>query len=140
MTKNLSIIWLHAILSTRDRQRILLKSFRYKLFRHIKDYAIDKGIQLDIINGVEDHVHCLFCLKPSQNPAEIIKLLKGESSFWINKNVILDDKFEWQVGYGVFSVSEKEIMAVRKYIYYQEEHHKELSYEEELKRIVKNRG
>lgn len=140
MTKNLSIIWLHAIWSTKERRRILSKSFRFELFNHIKDYSSENEIDLDIINGVENHVHCLFRLKSSQSPAEIIKLIKGESSFWINKNVILDDKFEWQVGYGVFSVSEKEIMAVRKYIYNQEEHHKELSYEEELKRIVKNRG
>ncbi len=137
MPNSLSIIWLHAIWSTKERRRILSKSFRFKLFNHMKGCSSEKGIQLDIINGVEDHVHCLFCLKPSQNPAEIIKLLKGESSFWINKNVVLDDKFEWQVGYGVFSVSEKDIMGVRKYIYNQEEHHKELSYEEELKRIAK---
>lgn len=137
MPNSLSIIWLHAIWSTKERRRILSKSFRFKLFNHMKGYSSEKGIQLDIINGVEDHVHCLFCLKSSQNPAEIIKLLKGESSFWINKNVVLDDKFEWQVGYGVFSVSEKDIMGVRKYIYNQEEHHKELSYEEELKRIAK---
>ena len=140
MPNSLSIIRLHAIWSTKERRRSLSKSFRFELFNHIKDYSSENEIDLDIINGIEDHVHCLFRLKSSQNPAEVIKLIKGESSFWINKNVILDDKFEWQVGYGVFSVSEKEIMAVRKYIYYQEEHHKELSYEEELKRIVKNRG
>lgn len=137
MPTNLSIIWLHAVWSTKDRKRILGKSFRFKLFEHIKEYSIEKGIQLDIINGVEDHIHCLFRLKPSQNPAEIIKLIKGESSFWINKNIILDDKFEWQVGYGIFSVSERDIIPVRKYIYNQEEHHKEISYEDELKKITK---
>ncbi|HCI69523.1 MAG TPA: transposase, partial [Balneola sp.] len=88
--------------------RSLSKSFRFELFNHIKDYSSENEIDLDIINGIEDHVHCLFRLKSSQNPAEVIKLIKGESSFWINKNVILDDKFEWQVGYGVFSVSEKD--------------------------------
>lgn len=117
MPDNQSIIWLHAIWSTKDRKRILSKSFRFKLFKHIKEYAVEKDIQLDIINGVEDHVHCLFRLKPIQNPAEVIKLLKGESSFWINKNIILDEKFDWQVGYGIFSVSEREIMKIRKYIY-----------------------
>ena len=140
MPNSLSIISLHAIWSTKERRRSLSKSFRFELFNHIKDYSSENEIDLDIINGIEDHVHCLFRLKSSQNPAEVIKLIKGESSFWINKNVILDDKFEWQVGYGVFSVSEKDIMVVRKYIYNQEDHHKEVSYEEELKRIVKNRG
>ena len=135
MPKSLSIIWLHAIWSTKNRQKILSKSFRFKLFKHIKGYSAKKDIQFDIINGVEDHVHCLFRLKPVQNPSEIIKLLKGQSSFWINKNVVLDEKFEWQVGYGIFSVSEKDVMKVRKYIYNQEKHHRELSYAEELKKL-----
>lgn len=138
MSKNLSIIWIHAIWSTKDRQRILYKSFRYKLFRHIKDYAIEKGIQLDIINGVEDHVHCLFRLKPSQNPAEIIKLIKGKSSFWVNKNVIIDEKFEWQRGYGVFSVDRNDVLKIRKNIYNQEENHRNIDYGEELKTLVPN--
>ncbi len=137
MPQNLSIIWLHAVWSTKDRQRILFKSYRYKLFKHVKDYAAEKGIMLDIINGVEDHIHCLFRLKPTQNPAKVIKLIKGESSFWINKNVILDDKFQWQVGYGIFSVSQNDVMQVRRYIYNQEEHHKSISHEEELKIITR---
>ncbi len=133
MPKNLSIIWLHAIWSTKNRNKVLGKSFRFKLFKHVKEYAIKNGIQLDIINGVEDHVHCLFRLKPSQSPAEVIKLIKGESSFWINKNVVLEDKFEWQVGYGIFSVDRSDVMKIRKYIYNKEEHHRGMDYGQELK-------
>ncbi|MEQ9090685.1 MAG: IS200/IS605 family transposase [Balneola sp.] len=138
MPKNLSIIWLHAIWSTKNRNKVLGKSFRFKLFKHVKEYAINNGIQLDIINGVEDHVHCLFRLKTSQSPAEVIKLIKGESSFWINKNVVLEDKFEWQVGYGIFSVDRSDVMKIRKYIYNQEEHHRGMDYGEELKNLVPN--
>ncbi len=136
MANHLSIIWLHTVWSTKDRARILGKSFRFNVFKHIKEYAWENGIQLDIINGVEDHVHCLFRLKSSQNPAEVIKLLKGESSHWINQNIILNEPFKWQEGYGIFSVSPHEVMKIRKYIYNQEEHHKDLSLEEELKKLV----
>ena len=136
MPNHLSIIWLHAVWSTQDRVRVLGKSYRFKVFKHIKDYAWENGIQLDIINGVEDHVHCLFRLKTSQNPAEVIKLLKGESSHWINQNIILDEPFKWQEGYGIFSVSPHEVMKIRKYIYNQEEHHKDLSFEEEIKKLT----
>lgn len=137
MANHLSIIWLHAVWSTRDRVKVLGKSFRYKVFKHIKDYAWENGIQLDIINGVEDHVHCLFRLKTTQNLAEVIKLLKGESSHWINQNIILDEPFKWQEGYGVFSVSPHQVMKIRKYIYNQEEHHKGLTFEEELKKLAR---
>ncbi len=137
MANHFSVIWLHAVWSTIDREKVLGKSFRFKVFKHIKDYAWENGIQLDIINGVEDHVHCLFKLKTSQNPAEIIKLLKGESSHWINQNIILDEPFKWQDGYGIFSVSSNHVMKIRKYIYNQEEHHKELNYVEELKKLTR---
>ena len=136
MAKHLSIIWLHAVWSTKERRRILFKEFRFKLFTHIKDYAWQNDIQLDIINGVEDHVHCLFRLKSSQNPADIIKLLKGESSHWINENGMLDEVFKWQDGYGIFSISEADVMKTRKYIYNQEEHHKSISYKQELDAFV----
>ncbi len=140
MAKHLSIIWLHAVWSTKDRKRILMKGFRFKLFNHIHKYAAENHIQLDIINGVEDHVHCLFRLRTTQNPAEIVKLIKGESSHWINSNVILDDRFTWQDGYGIFSISEKDVFKVRKYIYEQENHQKSVSYKEELKNLIPNRN
>ena len=136
MAKHLSIIWLHAVWSTKDRKQVLMKDFRFKVFKHIKEYAWENGIQLDIINGVEDHVHSLFRLKTSQNPAEVVQRLKGESSHWINENAMLDEGFAWQDGYGVFSVSEPDVMKIRKYIYNQEEHHKKMSYEEELKKLI----
>jgi REP element-mobilizing transposase RayT len=139
MSNNLSIIWLHAIWSTKDRKRILTKDFRFKVFRHIKENAERHRIQLDIINGVEDHVHCLFRLRTTQNPAEVIQHIKGESSHWINKNVILDENFEWQEGYGIFSVSHKDVMSVRKYIYNQEKHHRTNSFAEEIKKMMPNR-
>jgi REP element-mobilizing transposase RayT len=103
------------------------------LFGHRKEYTSKNNVLLDIINGVEDHVHCLIRLKTTQSVADVIRMIKGESSFWINKNVILDEKFEWQDGYGVISVSPKEINGIRQYIYYQEAHHKNKSLKEELK-------
>ena len=140
MTNHLSIIWLHAIWSTEDRKRDLSKDFRFRLFRHMKEYSTTKGIHLDIINGVEDHVHCLIRLKTTERVSEILQLIKGESSRWINKNVILDHEFRWQKGYGVFSLNQNDVLKVRKYIYNQEKHHKNMSYDIELKNLVPKTG
>jgi len=112
------------------------KSFRYRLFKHVKEYSEAKGIHIDIINGVEDHVNCLIRLKTVQTPSNVVKQIKGESSRWVNKNVLIEQPFRWQKGYGVFSVDEKSVPAVRQYIYNQEEHHKTTSYKAELKKLV----
>jgi REP element-mobilizing transposase RayT len=101
----------------------------------MKQYASQKDIMLDIINGVEDHVHCLIRLKTVQCVADAVGVIKGESSFWINRNVIIEENFEWQKGYGVFFVSPGEIDSVRNYIYKQEIHHQDLSFENELKKL-----
>ncbi|MDR9418009.1 transposase [Gracilimonas sp.] len=90
---------------------------------------------LDIINGVEDHVHCLIRLKTTQCVADVIGVLKGETSFWLNRNVILDEHFDWQDGYGVISVSPREVNGIRKYIYNQEAHHGDMSLNEEFKKL-----
>lgn len=102
MPKIYSSIWLHAIWTTKDRLPMLDRSFKYKLFIHMKEYALKEHIYLDIINGVEDHLHCLTRLRPVQSPSDVIRKIKGESSYWINKNIVLRHRFAWQEGYGIF--------------------------------------
>jgi len=71
---------------------------------------------------------------------KIANLLKGESSNWINQNDFLKIKFAWQNGYGVFSVSESQLDKVRKYILNQENHHRKMTYLEEVDKFVKVYG
>ena len=132
MAKSLFQVWIHAVWTVKNRAPVLSKSFRFELFRHIKITAAKKGIYIDIINGVEDHVHCLFMLKPTQTIANVIKEIKGESSHWINEKNLIGGHFEWQVGYGAFSVSPKTANNVRSYIYNQEKHHLIQGFEEEI--------
>lgn len=138
MPKTYSSIWLHSIWTTKDRLPMLDKSFRYKLFKHIKEYGSKESIYIDIINGVGDHVHCLFRIKPIQSASDVMRKIKSESSYWVNKNMELKYKFGWQQGYGIFSVSEKDIENVRAYIYNQEKHHRNMDYRQEVKRLVKS--
>lgn len=77
-------------------------------------------------------MHLLVRLRPSQSPADVANLLKGESSNWINKNDFIRGKFSWQNGYGVFSVSESQLGKIHNYINKQEEHHKRKSFSEEI--------
>jgi putative transposase len=124
-------IWVHLVWTTKNREPQLTAEIRPKIFSHIRENAAEKGIYVDFINGYLDHVHCLISLGPGQNIDKILMLIKGESSFWINKNQILDKKFEWQSDYFAVSVSESGINRVREYIKNQERHHRKRSFHDE---------
>ena len=83
-----------------------------------------------IINGTADHVHMLLRIRPAQSAAEIVRVVKANSSKWVRAKWSSD--FAWQTGYGVFSVSESNVPAVKKYIAKQEEHHKKHSFQQEF--------
>ena len=84
-----------------------------------------------IVNGVEDHIHCLIGLRPRVSISDLMQSVKAKSSKWINEQKLTSERFEWQEGYGVFSYSHSHIDAVYKYIENQEEHHKKRTFKEE---------
>lgn len=79
-------IWIHAVWGTKNKFPFLAEPVRHKVFQHILDNAKTKGIYLKEVNGHKDHVHCLISLNAEQSIAKVLQLLKGEASFWINKN------------------------------------------------------
>jgi REP element-mobilizing transposase RayT len=131
-------IWIHLVWTTKNRQPILNEELRHKLFQHIRDNAETKGIHVDFINGYLEHVHCLISLCKGQNIDTILKLLKGESSHWINQNRFLKGKFEWQDDYFAVSVSESIVNRVRDYIKNQENHHRKKPFREEYDEFIRN--
>lgn len=86
------------------------------------------------------HCHCLISLGIDQNIQKIIQLIKGESSFWINKNRITEGKFEWQDDYFAVSISESMVEKVRDYIRNQEEHHKTKTFAQEYDEFILKYG
>lgn len=133
-------IWVHLVWTTKNREPLLNKEIRKNIFKHIRENAENKGIYIDFINGHLEHVHTLISLSSGQNIDNILMLLKGESSNWINKNGIIQGKFEWQEEYFAVSVSESLINRVRKYIMNQEEHHNKTSFREEYNEFIRKYG
>ena len=133
-------IWIHIVWSTKKRKPYLRKEIRQEIFNHIKENAKEKEIFIDFINGYTDHVHCLLSLGSEQSISKIMQLLKGESSFWINKNKLVNDKFEWQNDYYAASVSYSHVDRVREYIKNQESHHQKKTFEQEYDDFVKKQG
>jgi len=130
-------IWVHLVFSTKKREPYFdSKEIRENVFNHIKENAKSKEIWLDSINGYQNHIHCLISLGSEQSISKISQLIKGESSFWINQNKLTKTKFLWQSDYWVVSVSESHLDSIRNYIENQEEHHKQISFDEEIERFM----
>ncbi|RXM51486.1 MULTISPECIES: IS200/IS605 family transposase [unclassified Chryseobacterium] len=130
-------IYVHLVFSTRNRTPYLNTfDLRIKVWKHIKEYASEKGIFLDMINGYSDHCHCLISLGSNQNIEKVVQLLKGESSYWINKQQLTKDKFSWQDEYFAVSVSEHKLDTVRNYIKNQEKNHQKKSFAEEYQEFI----
>jgi len=87
-------IWIHLVFGTKNRVPFLTKDIREKVINHILDNASQKEVYIDFINGYKDHLHCLISLGSEKNIAKVVNLIKGESSYWINKNKITNTKFE----------------------------------------------
>ena len=133
-------IWVHLIWSTKNRVPLLADGLRAQVFSHIKENASKKDIYLDTINGVADHLHTLISLGSDQTIARVAQLLKGESSYWVNKEKMTKKKFEWQDEYFAVSVSESMVPTVRAYIRNQEEHHRKKTFAEEYAEFMKKYG
>ena len=133
-------VMIHFIWTTKNRMPIISKDLKPLLLSHIKENSILKQIFIDTLNCVEDHIHLLISLGTEQKISKIAMLIKGESSFWINKQKIIKQKFEWQDEYIALSVSESAIDKVRQYIMNQEEHHKKKTFMQEYEEFLKLHG
>jgi putative transposase len=131
-------VMIHFVWSTKNREPFLsTPELRKKVWKHIKDNAVGKGIFIDMIDGYQEHCHCLISLGIDQSISRIMQLLKGESSFWINKNRLGGEKFEWQDEYFATAVSETLVPRVREYIKNQEDHHQTKTFAEEYDLLIK---
>ena len=95
-------------------------------------------MKINYVNA--DHVHALIDLPTNLSIEEMIQLLKGSSSHWVNANDVLTGKFAWGRDYGAFSVSESNVARVAAYIAGQEDHHRLRTFDDELREFIKRHG
>ena len=104
MSHSFNKIWIHAIWATKDRMPLISSSVENKLYEFVSEQLREQGCPVRIINGMTNHIHCLFLLNSQKSIIEIIKQVKGSSSHFMNQNDLIPQKFSWQPGYaGVFS-------------------------------------
>ena len=130
-------VYIHFVWCTKNRIPFLASSeIRKQLWQHIRENAKEKNIFIDFVNGYNNHCHCLVSLGIDQTIQKTMQLIKGESSFWINKHDLIKQKFEWQDEYFAVSVSESGIDKVREYIKNQEVHHHKKTFEQEYNNFI----
>jgi REP element-mobilizing transposase RayT len=138
MPQSLAKILVHTVFSTKDRRPLLRdRALREELHRYLGGILAKLECQPIIVGGIEDHVHLLSALSRTCEAAEMVKEVKRGSSLWIKtKSQDLQD-FAWQNGYGIFSIGFSQIESVRNYIAGQEEHHREVSFQDEFRLLLK---
>ena len=144
MPHSFNKLWIHAIWSTKNRLSFLDESIESQVHGYIQQQLKDYGCPVRIINGMPDHVHCLFLLSPQKSIAEVVKQVKGSTSHWVNQQEELAQfcvkqagrAFAWQTGYAAYSVSESVVDKVYQYILRQKEHHARRSFQEEYEEFL----
>lgn len=131
MSHSLIQILVHVVWTTKDRHRFLGSIHRHRVMNHLLENATAKGIVVRAGNVQPEHVHLLLELQPGQCIDDVVRLLKGESSHWINHEGLVGGRFSWQTGYGAFSVGAGEVPRVRAYIDGQDEHHQRTTFTDE---------
>lgn len=122
----------HIVFGTKYRRSSLTDEIQPRLFEYMGGlFRTRKGVLLEI-GGIEDHVHILAGIPAKLAVSDMLREIKAHSSSWINSTFENPFKFEWQKGYSAFTVSYSGVENVRKYIQNQKEHHRRMSFSEEL--------
>jgi REP element-mobilizing transposase RayT len=138
MPQSLSVVYIHLVFSTKDRRPL----FRDPTLRNeLHAYLGGISKQLDcppiLVGGVEDHIHLLARFGRTMTQAEWVKELKRVSNLWLQEQGADFAGFEWQGGYADFSVSQSNLEQVKEYVARQEEHHRKMSFQDELRALLR---
>ena len=138
MPQSLSMIYIHLVFSTKDR-RPFLRDPRIRPSFHAYLGEISKRLDCPpiLVGGVEDHVHLLARFGRTITQAEWVKEVKRVSNQWMKEQSPEYADFEWQGGYADFSVSRSNLEQVKEYIVHQEEHHRKMTFQEELRTLLR---
>jgi REP element-mobilizing transposase RayT len=129
--------FVHCVFSTKERRNLIPAEMQERLHAYLIGIADNLGFKILAAGGTSNHVHLLIGLPASLTLAEVMQKLKANSSRWLGENGV---RFEWQKGYGAFSVSPSLLATVQAYIRNQGEHHRKRSFEEEFRALLEKSG
>jgi len=133
-------LYIQCVFAVKFRKALISPEWEERLRLYIIAIVQNNDHKMIAINNMPDHLHLFIGLNPAQSLSNIMQQVKGDSSEWINKEKLTAQKFNWQSGYGAFSYSKSQIANVATYIERQQDHHKEIGFLEEYKKMLESFG
>jgi putative transposase len=136
MAGTYSQVYIQVVFAVKGRGNLISREWNKELHKYISSIITEKGHKSIIANGMPDHIHLFIGMKPSMSISDLVRDVKNNSSNFINTKKLVEGKFSWQEGYGVFSYAHSQVEQVYQYILNQEEHHRKKSFKEEYKEFL----
>jgi len=133
-------IWIHAIISTKDKLPVIHTDFEKAIYDFLKEELTNHGCQVGFINGSAEHVHIIFSLNPQISLIQIIEELLSSSAIFINKNYFPSGSFDWQLDFGAFGISESQLPKMIDFVSKQKEIHKKQTFIQEFNEFLRLHG
>jgi REP element-mobilizing transposase RayT len=140
MPSSYSCLLYHCVFATHGRQEVITNTVAKELPRYLTRILTPEQGHIIKVGGTKNHVHVLAELAPEVCVATAMRLLKSNSSKWLNAGELMDGPFRWQRGYAAFTVSASARDRLKSYITRQAEHHKRHGFEEELGHLLERHG
>ena len=137
MANTYSQLYVHLVFAVKGRQSLIHSEWKETLYKYITGIIRNQKEKLMIINGMPDHVHILISIKPDICISDLVRDIKSHSSKFIKEQGLVKGRFEWQEGFGAFSVSQSQVPKLIVYIQNQETHHKKRSFQSEYLGFLK---
>lgn len=140
MPQSLSLLIVHVIFSTEGRASAITDEIREPLHRYLAVLTRDAGCECYRVGGNEDHVHLAVRLSRTLSVAKLIEKIKSNSSRWVKLEFDHQRHFSWQHGYAAISVGPRDLQSLLAYIDRQEEHHRKMTFQDELRGLLRECG
>lgn len=137
MPQSLATVIVHLIFSTKNREPYITPAIGAELYPYLTTVFQAQNCPALVVNGVADHVHCLFLLGRTVAVCDLVEEVKKSSSKWLKTQGDQYENFHWQAGYGAFSIGQSQVDAVREYIAGQEERHRVQSFQDEYRAFLR---
>lgn len=140
MANTYTQIHIQIVIAVKYRQALILPEWKSRLHQYITGIVQNHKHKMLAINSMPDHLHFFFGMRPHQSISELMRIVSGESSEWINLQGLTPRHFNWQHGYGAFSYRKASVPVMINYVLNQEKHHLKKSFLTEYKELLDEFG
>ncbi|KXK52405.1 MAG: transposase [Chlorobi bacterium OLB5] len=137
MPNTFTQIYIHIVFAVKNRNALINQTWEDKLYKYITGTVQKMGQKMLRINGMPEHIHFLIGMKPDIAISDLVREVKKSSSSYIKEEKLTKFNFNWQTGFGAFSVSHSQLDKVINYIINQKEHHRKRTFKEEYIELLK---